>query len=123
MPISVPHFSWVPAKQFCRPKSHQRCREGCLQFDALGGSSLPLGYLVAGPLADCIFEPLAKGLLAGSIGQIIGTGTGRGIGLLFAIARAMVMLTTVAGYQYHRLQLLEDDLPDVIAGEPAAKTQ
>jgi len=33
------------------------------------------------------------------------------------------MLTTVAGYQYPRLRLLEDDLPDVIAGEPAAKTQ
>jgi hypothetical protein len=62
-------------------------------------------------------------LLAGSIGQIIGTGTGRGMGLLFAIAGAMVMLTTVAGYQYPRLRLLEDDLPDVIAGEPAAKTQ
>jgi DHA3 family macrolide efflux protein-like MFS transporter len=92
---------------------------------ALGGSSLPLGYLVAGPLADRIFEPLmaTNGLLAGSIGQIIGVGTGRGIGLLLAISGAMVMLTAVAGYQYPRLWLLEDELPDVIAGEPAAKTQ
>jgi hypothetical protein len=92
---------------------------------ALGGSSLPLGYLVAGPLADRIFEPLmaTNGLLAGSIGQIIGVGTGRGIGLLLAISGAMVMLVTVAGYQYPRLRLLEDELPDVIPGEPAAKTQ
>ncbi|MEG4086347.1 MFS transporter [Microcoleus sp. POL10_C6] len=92
---------------------------------AIGGSSLPLGYLAAGPLADRIFEPLmaANGLLAGSIGQIIGVGTGRGIGLLLAIAGVMVMLVTVAGYQYPRLRLLEDELPDVIAGEPAAKTQ
>lgn len=87
----------------------------------IGWSSYPLAALVAGPLADRIFEPLmaANGLLAGSIGQIIGVGTGRGIGLLFAIAGVMVMLTTVAGYQYPRLRLLEDDLPDVIA----AKTQ
>lgn len=92
---------------------------------AIGGSSLPLGYLVAGPLADRIFEPLmaTNGLLAGSVGQIMGVGTGRGIGLLLAIAGAMVMLVTVAGYQYPRLRLLEDELPDVIAGEPAAKTQ
>ncbi|MEG4166571.1 MULTISPECIES: MFS transporter [unclassified Microcoleus] len=91
----------------------------------IGWSSYPLAALVAGPLADRIFEPLmaVNGLLAGSIGQIIGTGTGRGIGLLFAISGAMVMLVTVAGYQYPRLRLLEDELPDVIAGEPAAKTQ
>ncbi|MBW4497710.1 MAG: MFS transporter [Oscillatoria princeps RMCB-10] len=91
---------------------------------ALGGSSLPLGYLVAGPLADRIFEPLmaTNGLLAGSIGQIIGVGTGRGIGLLLAISGAMVMLTTVVGYQYPRLRLLEDELPDAIASETATKT-
>ncbi|MEG4970357.1 MFS transporter [Microcoleus sp. B6-A1] len=81
---------------------------------AIGGSSLPLGYLVAGPLADKIFEPLmaSNGLLAGSVGQIIGAGPGRGIGLLLAISGAMVMLVTIAGYQYPPLRLLEDELPD-----------
>jgi MFS transporter, DHA3 family, macrolide efflux protein len=91
---------------------------------AIGWSSYPLAALVAGPLADRIFEPLmaTNGLLAGSIGQIIGVGPGRGIALLLAIAGAMVMLVTIAGSQYPPLRLLEDELPDVIPGEPAAKT-
>jgi MFS transporter, DHA3 family, macrolide efflux protein len=51
----------------------------------IAGSSLPLAYIVAGPLADYIFEPLLAndGILAGNIGRIIGTGAGRGIGFLF----------------------------------------
>ncbi|MEK7328700.1 MAG: MFS transporter, partial [Chloroflexota bacterium] len=39
-----------------------------------------LAYLITGPLADRVFEPLleAGGPLAGSVGQIIGVGPGRG---------------------------------------------
>ena len=39
-------------------------------------SSIPISYLLAGPLTDRIFEPLlaADGLLANSVGQVIGTG-------------------------------------------------
>ena len=38
-----------------------------------------MAYVVAGSLADRIFEPLmaADGLLAGSVGQILGVGPGR----------------------------------------------
>ncbi|MFO8150791.1 MAG: hypothetical protein R6T93_10875, partial [Trueperaceae bacterium] len=44
-------------------------------------SSMPLAYLVAGPLADHVFGPLLDegGALVGSVGRIIGTGEGRGI--------------------------------------------
>lgn len=79
-------------------------------------SCIPFAYVVAGPLADRIFEPLmvANGILAGSIGQIIGVGSGRGIGLLFITMEALVMLITVAAYRYPRLRLVEDELPDVI---------
>ncbi|MBR8839705.1 MAG: MFS transporter [Stigonema ocellatum SAG 48.90 = DSM 106950] len=79
-------------------------------------SSIPLAYVVAGPLADRIFEPLmaANGLLAGSIGQIIGVGPGRGIGLLFITMEVLVMLVTVAAYRYPRLRLVEEELPDAI---------
>src|SRR5262249_50673439 len=50
-------------------------------------SSIPLAYLVAGPLADSLFEPLmaADGPLAASVGPAIGVGPGRGIGLLFIV--------------------------------------
>jgi hypothetical protein len=55
-----------------------------------------------------------NGLLAGSIGQIIGVGPGRGIGLLFIVMEVLVMLVTVAAYRYPRLRLVEDELPDVV---------
>jgi MFS family permease len=79
-------------------------------------SCIPLAYVVAGPLADRVFEPLmaANGLLAGSIGQIIGVGPGRGIGLLFIVMEVLVMVVTVAAYRYPRLRLVEDELPDVV---------
>jgi MFS transporter, DHA3 family, macrolide efflux protein len=81
---------------------------------AICGSCLPLAYLVAGPLADRIFEPLmiVNGPLAGTIGQLIGTGPGRGIGLMFIVLGILTMLMTIVAYQYAPLRLVEDELPD-----------
>ena len=78
-------------------------------------SSRPLAYLVAGPLADRIFEPLmaVNGLGAESIGEIIGTGKGRGIGLMFIIMGTFNIMTTIIAYQYSPLRLLEKTLPNV----------
>jgi MFS transporter, DHA3 family, macrolide efflux protein len=78
---------------------------------------LPLSYLIAGPLADQVFEPLmaADGLGAASIGQIIGVGHGRGIGLMFVIMGIFSIFVTFIAYLYPRLRLLEDELPDTIA--------
>jgi MFS transporter, DHA3 family, macrolide efflux protein len=80
------------------------------------GSLQPLAYIIAGPLADRVFEPLmaANGLLAGSIGQVIGVGRGRGIGLLFMVMGTISMLISIIAYQYPRLRLLEDELVDQI---------
>jgi len=78
-------------------------------------SSLPLAYLIAGTLADYVFEPLmaANGYLAGSIGQLIGTGEGRGIGLLFIIIGSLYIVVIVIAYQFPRLRQIEDELPDI----------
>ncbi|MDF5721974.1 MAG: MFS transporter [Rhizonema sp. PD37] len=80
----------------------------------LAWASLPLAYLIAGPLADQVFEPLLAvgGLLAGSVGQIIGVGRGHGIALLFAIMGILNMLAATGGYLYLPLRLLEEQLPD-----------
>ena len=79
-------------------------------------SCIPLAYVVAGPLADRIFEPLmaADGLLAANVGQIIGVGPGRGIGLLFITMEVLALLITFAAYRYPRLRFIEDELPDAI---------
>ncbi|MCL7453341.1 MAG: MFS transporter [Anaerolineae bacterium] len=78
-------------------------------------SSLPLAYLAAGPLADQVFEPLLAegGALASSVGQIIGTGEGRGIGLLFIILGIVSLLATAVGILYPRLRQVETELPDI----------
>lgn len=81
---------------------------------ALTQGFLPLSYLIAGPLADQVFEPLmaADGLGAASIGQIIGVGHGRGIGLMFVFMGIFSIFVTFIAYFYPRLRLLEDELPD-----------
>ena len=83
-------------------------------------SITPLAYLAAGPLSDKVFEPLLsdRGFLAGSIGQIIGVGKGRGIGLLFIIVGVLAAIVAIAGFLSRRLRLMEDELPDAVASTP-----
>lgn len=75
----------------------------------------PLAYILAGPLADNIFEPLMQegGTLAGSVGKFIGIGPGRGIGLMFIIIGILIALATIIGYTYPRLRNVEAELPDI----------
>jgi MFS transporter, DHA3 family, macrolide efflux protein len=79
-----------------------------------------LTYVVAGPLADHVFEPMMaiNGPLAGSIGQILGVGPGRGIGLLFVIMGLLLVLITVVSYLLPHLRAVEDELPDAMAVQP-----
>lgn len=75
----------------------------------------PVGYLLAGPLADGVFAPLMApgGALAGPLGPLLGgTGPGRGIGLLLMVMGGMCVLVAIAGLLSPRLMRLEDDLPD-----------
>ncbi len=83
-------------------------------------SSLPLAYLVAGPLADRVFEPLLAvgGPLAASVGQFSGVGPGRGIGFLYMVLGLISLLAVVVALLYPRLRRVEAELPDVI-GEKA----
>jgi MFS family permease len=76
----------------------------------------PLGYVIAGPLADKVFEPLlaAGGPLAGSVGLILGVGAGRGIGLLFVVAGSLALGVTAVGYLYRPFRQLDTDLPDIL---------
>ncbi|MCP4692748.1 MAG: MFS transporter [Desulfobacterales bacterium] len=85
-------------------------------------STAPLAYLLAGPLADRLFEPLlAPGApLAETIGWIVGVGPGRGIGALFLLMGVVKILTALGGYLYPRVRLVEDELPDMITDKAAA---
>jgi len=78
----------------------------------------PLAYLTVGPLVDYVFEPLMRegGLLANTIvGQVLGTGPGRGIGLMYVLAGVAVITISGLAYMYPRIRYLEKEVPDAIA--------
>jgi hypothetical protein len=74
----------------------------------------PISMLLAGPLADRVFEPLLVegGPLSSSIGSIIGVGDGRGTALMFILLGSLVMLFSVMAYSHPRIRKVEDELPD-----------
>ncbi|TCZ75479.1 MFS transporter [Paenibacillus albiflavus] len=73
-----------------------------------------LGFVAAygfsGVLADYVFTPLLVegGVLADSVGQIIGTGSGRGTGLLIIIAGILLCVTAIILYNLKSVKRLED---------------
>lgn len=76
----------------------------------------PLAYILSGPLADYVFEPLlvAGGPLSASVGRVIGVGQGRGMGLMFIVMGLLTMLLAVGGYLYPRIRSVESELPDAV---------
>ncbi len=85
-------------------------------------STTPLAFALAGPLADRVFKPLLVegGMLAGSVGQVIGVGPGRGVGLMIVIIGLCNIIAAGAGYLSPRVFHVEDELPDAIQHESVA---
>lgn len=79
-------------------------------------SLLIVALLSAGPLVERVFDPLMapNGLLADTVGQLIGVGPGRGIGLLFVLMGMLNILVTAIAYRTPRLRRVEKELPDAI---------
>jgi hypothetical protein len=84
-----------------------------------------VAQFAAGPLADKVFEPWLSvhGLLAGTVGRIIGVGPGRGMGFMFIILGAMAGLGMFLAYLYRPFRLLEDQLPDAVMTAPPPQKQ
>lgn len=81
---------------------------------AVSGIAAPLAYLVAGPLATYVFEPALapNGRLAASVGQLIGTGPGRGIALFLIVAGCLIMLAVLGAAIYPPIREIEAQRPD-----------
>ena len=71
-------------------------------------STLPLAYIIAGPLADKVFTPLfaAGGPLAERAGRFVNVGPGRGIGFLFVLLGSFVVLISALALMYPPLRLI-----------------
>ncbi len=76
--------------------------------------SIPIGQLLAGPLADKVFEPamMPNGSLAAVFGNLVGTGPGAGISLMFILAGIIGAITALAAYSFRTIRNAEDILPD-----------
>lgn len=81
-------------------------------------SMMPVSYLVSGPLADRVFEPLASG--GGSFNSylvaLLGSRPGRGFSLMIITAGALTLLAQLLSYSFKRLRHVESELPDAIGG-------
>jgi MFS family permease len=73
---------------------------------------MPLGYLLAGPLADRLLEPAMRGGLADLFGGLVGTGDGSGMAVMFLATGILGALMSLSGYLFRPIRRLEDDLPD-----------
>ncbi|MFG6194364.1 amino acid adenylation domain-containing protein [Nonomuraea sp. JJY05] len=66
----------------------------------LSWALVPVGFLLAGPLVEQVFDPIA------------GSAHGRGIALLTIVAGAVTVLIGLAAFRYRPVRFLEDELPD-----------
>ncbi|MGW8225980.1 MAG: MFS transporter [Anaerolineales bacterium] len=82
---------------------------------------IPLANLVAGPLADKVFEPLmqAGGALSTTfVASLVGVGAGRGIALIFIVSAISLWLSSGYAFANPRIRDLEQEIPDAIPDEP-----
>jgi DHA3 family macrolide efflux protein-like MFS transporter len=84
-------------------------------LQVVSSTSFGLAYLLTGPLADTVFEPLmaVEGPLAKSVGQMVGTGAGRGMALCVVLAGILTLVVTAVAFLNRRVRLIEDELPDI----------
>lgn len=82
--------------------------------DMLRTMTMPVGYLLAGPMADRVFEPamMPGGALSPVFGSILGTGPGAGMGLMFMMTAILGMTISLSGYLIPAIRSVESDLPD-----------
>lgn len=74
----------------------------------------PVAMLLAGPLADWVFEPAMRpgGSLANTFGRLVGTGPGAGMAVMFVLAGVLGAVVSLGGYAVPVVHYAEDFLPD-----------
>ncbi|MFE7190560.1 amino acid adenylation domain-containing protein [Kitasatospora sp. NPDC057541] len=77
-------------------------------------STLPVGFALVAPLGPRLVQPLIDedGALAGTVGRLIGTGEGRGIGLLYLLFGLAMALLVAVCLAVPALRHFDRDVPD-----------
>ena len=83
----------------------------------------PAAIVIAGPLADRVFEPAMAtgGSLAGALGWAVGTGPGAGMALMLVVFGALGAVVGIGGYFVRPIRDAETILPDHDAASTTAK--
>ena len=86
---------------------------------AIAWSTFPIGFAVLAPLVAGYLEPRlgAGGSLAGSVGALIGTGPGRGIGFSYLLFGLAMTVNAIAGLCLRSLARLDTAVPDAVADD------
>jgi MFS family permease len=73
--------------------------------------SMPVGYVVAGPLADSIFEPAMQpgSSLSAVLGGLVGTGPGAGMAVMFLGTALLGTMMSLSGYLIRAVRCIEDE--------------
>jgi amino acid adenylation domain-containing protein len=80
----------------------------------LSWSTLALGYALIAPLGVKALEPLLLpgGRLAPTVGMVVGTGPGRGIGLMFILSGLAILAVCATALRTRVLSRFDADVPD-----------
>ncbi len=72
-------------------------------------SSMPVGYLAGGLIADYVMEPAmaADGALAPALGWVVGVGPGAGMAAMFLVTALMGGVTSLSGYLFPAVRDVE----------------
>ena len=71
-----------------------------------------MAFLLAGTLADRVFEPwMADG--GSPLTSLLGSGPGRGIGLMFVLTGLFAIAVVLAAWNNPRIRNLESEVPDL----------
>ncbi|MFE9204242.1 amino acid adenylation domain-containing protein [Micromonospora sp. NPDC007230] len=86
-------------------------------IQTLTWATLPLGFAVLVPLSGSVLEPMFApgGALADSVGALIGTGAGRGLGFAFVVSGLALAVVSLGAYGQRRLRLFDTETPDAPA--------
>ncbi|MBO4207992.1 non-ribosomal peptide synthetase/MFS transporter [Micromonospora echinofusca] len=81
---------------------------------AVAWSTLPVGFAVVAPLGERLLQPLMTddGALAPTVGAVIGTGPGRGLGLLYVLLGVALTALVLAALRTRALRHFDDEVPD-----------
>ncbi|HRL12101.1 MAG TPA: MFS transporter [Aggregatilineales bacterium] len=81
----------------------------------------PLAMLVAGPLADFVFEPMMSqpGPISNALAPLTGMGPGVGMGLIIALSGLLTVVVVIVSYSVRAVRNVEDIIPDHVGVAPA----